>query len=81
MSKDEKIDHHLDEKIVVLTRVPSRGEADLMIAKLKANGIDAIGSYGDSDGWAPQYGLVQGYGVLVFENDLVRARALIEEER
>jgi hypothetical protein len=80
MSKDEKIDHHLHEKIVELIRVPSRGEADIMIAKLKANGIDATGSYGDADGWAPQYGLAQGYAVLVFENDVVRARTLVQEE-
>jgi hypothetical protein len=80
MSEHEKIDHHDHEKIVELTRVPTRPEADLMLAKLKANGIDAAPSTGDADGWAPQYGLAQGYAILVFENDVVRARALIQEE-
>ena len=77
MRHDDHINHHDHEKIVELTRVPSRVEADILIAKLKANGIDASGRYADADGWAPQFGLLDGYGVLVFENDLERARSLI----
>ena len=77
MSHDDHIDHHDHEKIVELTRVPTRTEADVLIAKLKANGIDAMGEYGDIGGWGPHIGIAQGNAVMVFENDVERARALI----
>ena len=78
MSKHDKVDHHDHEAIVELIRVPTRVEGDILIAKLHANGIDAIGRSGDADGWAPQLALLQGYAVMVFENDVERARALID---
>ena len=77
MSKRDKVDHHDHEKIVELTRVPTRMEADILIAKLHANGIDAMGEYGDIGGWAPNIGGAQGHAVMVFENDVERARELI----
>jgi hypothetical protein len=77
VSDRDHIDHHDHEKIVELTRVPTRTEADVLIAKLKANGIDAIGEYGDAGAWMPHLSLGQGCAVKVFENDVERARALI----
>jgi hypothetical protein len=77
MGKSDGINHHNHEKIVEMTRVPTRVEADILIAKLKANGIDAMGQYGDVGGWGPNLGLAQGSAVMVFENDVERARALI----
>ena len=77
MRHDDHIDHHDHEKIVELTRVPTRTEADVLIAKLKANGIDAMGEYGDIGGWGSHIGIAQGNAVMVFENDVERARALI----
>jgi|1186.fasta_scaffold189679_2 hypothetical protein len=77
MSKRDKVDHHDHEKIVELIRVPTRTEADILIAKLKANAIDTMGEYGDIGGWAPQIGAAQGHAVMVFENDVDRARKLI----
>jgi hypothetical protein len=79
MSRDDHINHHDHEQIVELIRVPTRTEADVIIAKLKANNIDAIGEYGDAGAWMPHLGLVQGSAVKVFENDFARARELIEE--
>jgi hypothetical protein len=77
VSRDDHIDHHDHEKIVELTRVPTRTEADIRIAKLKANGIAAMGEYGDAGAWMPHLALMQGSAVMVFEDDLVRARDLI----
>jgi hypothetical protein len=74
------VNHHDREKIVELIRVPGRFEADILIAKLHANGIDASGSHGDAGGWAPQLALLDGHSVMVFESDLERATALIAEE-
>jgi hypothetical protein len=72
--------HHEHERIVQLVCVPSRFEADTLVAKLHANGIQATAQYNDADGWAPHLSLVTGSYVLVFENDLERARSLVAEE-
>jgi len=77
MSKHDKVDHHDHEAIVELTRVPTRAEADVLLAKLHANDIAAMAGYGDSGGWLPYLGNSQGHAVMVFENDVDRARKLI----
>lgn len=74
------VDHHDHDRIVELTRVPSRFEADALIAKLQANGITASARYSDAGGWAPQLAQFGGHGVLVFDSDLERAAALIAAE-
>jgi hypothetical protein len=79
VSKDGR-NHHEHEKIVELARVPSRFEADTIVAKLHANGIDASAQHNDAAGVAPHYGLLEGHIVVVFENDLARARQLVAEE-
>ncbi len=61
-----------------LASFPSRFEADVVIAMLATNGIRAIADYGDSDGWAPHLALYQGARVLVLDDDLQSARALLE---
>jgi hypothetical protein len=66
-----------DGAIVELTRLPSRFEADVLIAKLRSSGVRVIMSAGDVGGWYPHLGLTQGYGVLVAEDDLDAAKQLI----
>jgi hypothetical protein len=71
------VDHHDHDRIVELTRVPSRFEADTLIAKLRAYGITASGRYGDAGGMAPQISALSGFGVMVFESDLEQAAGVI----
>ncbi len=61
-----------------LASFPSRFEADVVIAMLASDGIRATANYGDSDGWAPHLALYQGARVLVFDDDLDRARELLD---
>jgi hypothetical protein len=72
------VDHHDQDRIVELTQVPSRFEADALVAKLQANGITAQARYGDAGAWAPHFAL-GGHGALVFESDLDTAAALLAE--
>ena len=74
------VDHHDHDKIVELIRVPSRFEADTMVAKLQANGITASARYSDAGGWAPQFSTFGGHAVMVFDCDLEQATALISAE-
>ena len=66
-------------QIVELVNVSSRFEADLVMARLDEAGIQAMAKYGDADGMAPSIGLLDGYRVCVFDDDLVAARAFIDE--
>ncbi len=54
--------------------MPSRFEADLLMARLDEAGIQAMAKYGDADGMAPSIGLLDGYRVCVFD-DRPRGRA------
>jgi hypothetical protein len=73
----EPDDHRNEEHIVELMRLPSRFAADVIVAALEARGIRAS---------APRSGGVFATNakstnlVLVFENDLEVARALVAEE-
>jgi Putative prokaryotic signal transducing protein len=69
-----------DGRIVEVANFPSRFQADAALALLEANGIDAMAKYGDAEGWAPHFGLIDGYRVMVFDEDLDTARALIESD-
>ena len=73
------VDHHDHDKIVELIRVSTRFEADVLIAKLHENGINATGSYGDADGIMPHIALIDGHSVMVFDSDLARANAVISD--
>jgi hypothetical protein len=59
-----------------LAAYPSRFEADVIIGLLNSNDIQAIGDYGDGDGHLTA--LSSGARVLVFDEDLERARAVLE---
>ena len=65
-------------RIVPLASYPSRFEADVVIGLLNSNDIPAMGDYGDGDGWVPHLALYNGARVLVFDDDVERARAVIE---
>ncbi len=62
-----------------LVNLPSRFEADLLMARLGEGGIQAMAKYGDADGMAPSIGLLDGYRVCVFDDDLEDAQAFIDE--
>jgi Putative prokaryotic signal transducing protein len=74
------VDHHDHEKIVELTRVPTRFEAEVLVAALEARGIQASAVHSDAGGWAPNLSVFVGHRVMVFEGDLETARALLDEE-
>lgn len=67
-------------RIVELVNLPTRFEADTVIGLLRAQGIRAMGKYGDAEGWMPHMALLDGFRVCVFETDLDAATALLEEE-
>jgi Putative prokaryotic signal transducing protein len=69
-----------DGKIVEVANFGTRLEADAALALLEANGIQASGKYGDAGGWMPHIALIDGFRVLVFEEDLDVAKALLETE-
>jgi hypothetical protein len=69
-----------DGRIVELASFGSRFEADVAIALLHSNGIEAHGKYGDSGGWLPHVALVDGFRVFVFEEDLAVATELLRTE-
>jgi hypothetical protein len=64
-------------KIVEAANYGSRMEADAAITLLVANGIQASGKYGDSGGWLPHVALVDGFRVVVFDDELDAAKALL----
>jgi hypothetical protein len=66
-------------RIVELVNLPSRFEADLVIARLEEAGIQAMAKYGDADGMAPSIGLLDGYRVCVFDDDLDAAHAVVDD--
>ncbi len=65
-------------KIVEAANFGSRMEADAAIALLEANGIQASGKYGDAGGWMPYISLLDGFRVVVFDDDLDEAKALLD---
>jgi hypothetical protein len=67
-------------KIVEVANFGTRIEADNAISLLEANGIQASGKYGDSGGWLPHIALVDGFRVVVFDEDLDDAKAVLATE-
>jgi len=76
---DPRSDPRADGKIVELVNLPSRFEADVLMARLVDTGIQAMAKYGDADGMAPSIGLLDGYRVCVFDDDLEAAKAMLED--
>jgi len=65
-------------RIVELANLPSRFEADAVLALLESNGIEAMAKYGDAEGWAPFFATIDGFRVLALDEDLAAAKALID---
>jgi hypothetical protein len=70
-------DEPLTGLIVELTRRSSRFEADVIIAKLRSAGIPSTMDAADAGGWYPHLGFVQGYRVLVNEENLDEATRVV----
>ena len=73
-------DHRDDEQIVELVSVPSRFEADVIVASLEARGIKASAVHSDAGSWAPQFSKLAGHRVMVFEGDVATAQAILAEQ-
>jgi hypothetical protein len=69
-----------DGHIVQLVNLPTRFEAEAVIGMLRDHDIQAMGKYGDAEGWMPHMALLDGYRVFVFDSDLARAKELVEAE-
>jgi hypothetical protein len=67
-------------KIVEAGNFGTRLEAETAIALLEANGIQASGKFGDAGGWMPHIALVDGFRVLVFDDELDAAKDLLAAE-
>jgi hypothetical protein len=65
-------------RIVEAANFGTRMEAESAIALLEANGIQASGKFGDAGGWLPHVALVDGFRVLVFDDDLDAAKDLLD---
>lgn len=65
-------------RIVEVANYPTRFQADAALALLETNGIGAMAKYGDAEGWAPFFATIDGFRVMVFDEDLDAARALLE---
>jgi hypothetical protein len=63
----------------VVARVPSAGEAHIIVGLLESNGIPAASSSDDMGGADPQLQLTQGVRVLVAAEDADAARELIAD--
>jgi hypothetical protein len=69
-----------DGHIVQLVNLPTRFEAEAVIGMLRDHDIQAMGKYGDAEGWMPHMALLDGFRVFVFDSDLARAKELVEAE-
>jgi Putative prokaryotic signal transducing protein len=65
-------------RIVEVANFPSRFQADAALALLETKGIEAMAKYGDAEGWAPFFAMIDGFRVLVFDEDHDAAKALLE---
>jgi hypothetical protein len=78
MSNDD-VNHHDHEKIVEVATLPMV-EAELVVAQLKAAGIDALTSGDDINGLRQSMSYAEGYRVMVFEKDVEAARQVIADD-
>src|SRR3954454_8459411 len=72
-------DHGGVDAPVVIARVPSLIEAQLVVGMLESSGIAAATSSDDAGGFDPQLQLTQGVRVLVSAEDEAPALRLIAE--
>ncbi|WP_296460166.1 DUF2007 domain-containing protein [Rubinisphaera sp.] len=72
--------HRLNENIIEVYRARNLSEAQMLVNVLADQGIEAqIGGASSSGGYAEVVGWHGSPQVLAFENDRIRARAIIEE--
>ena len=71
-----------DRESVELANYTSRFEADVILAKLQANGIEATVEHSELGGGAYGSGLTidSTHRIFVFKRDLKAARLLVREE-
>jgi len=69
----------VDGLTVILTVVPSRTEAELIIGLLRSNGLRAAVAADDAGGQNPQLQLGEGVRVLVARSDEAAARRILAE--
>lgn len=69
-----------DGRIVEVANFGSRFEADVALALLAENGIQAHPKYGDAGGWLPHVAILDGFRVFVFDEDLDAAREVLRTE-
>ena len=60
--------------------MPTRFEADVLVAALEARGVKASAVPSDAGAWAPNLSADVGHRVMVFEGDRETARALLDAE-
>jgi len=77
--RSDGVNHHDHDKIVELCSVPTRFEADVIVARLQDAGITASVNYGEIGGYLRGIGIMGGNHVLVFDCDLERAQAVVAE--
>lgn len=68
----------VDEPLVELAVYPTRWQADAARALLADCGIPAMVRYGDADGWAPNFALLDGFRLCVLAGDAATARAVLD---
>ena len=70
-------DARAHEPVVEVAVYPTRWQADAARALLGDCGIPAMVRYGDADGWAPNFALLDGFRLCVLAGDLATARAVL----
>lgn len=65
--------------LVEVARYSSRPAAELALARLEADGIEAVAGVDDGGGSIPALDLTRGVRILVTAEDEDRARASLEE--
>jgi hypothetical protein len=64
--------------LVELLRTSNQFEAEVIVARLRDAGVQAVVFSADAAGWAPHLALVQGSRVMVPEDALEFSQELIE---
>jgi hypothetical protein len=67
----------MERKLIVLHTYQSEVEAQLARGRLESSGIDAMVSSDDCAGMQPQFQIVYGVKLLVFEEDAKQARRIL----
>jgi len=66
-------------RVIELTMVHSRAEAEMLVSLLRSEGLRAMSSADDGGGWGPNVG-IEGVRVLVLEDDLAAATEVLNRD-